>query len=166
MEYLCVDNESQIREVADMAGKIFSEYYLSLDIMSAEQNNYMIEKFLSEKAIKEQISEHGYEYYFFCNSGKRVGFCAVHPENGKLFLSKLYLYSDCRGKGYGKEALDFLEGLCLGKGLNAIWLTVNRDNKHSIDFYLKRGFKILRSEDNEIGHGYVMNDYIMELEVS
>ncbi len=166
MEYVCVNTPRQIEELAEMGGRIFGEYYLAIGIHSKEQNDYMIERFFSEKVIARQMAEKGYEYYFFCDNGRKIGFCAVQPADGKLFLSKLYLESAERGKGYGKEALGFIEGLCAGQGLTAVWLTVNRGNAASVEFYLRNGFKILRSEDNDIGQGYVMNDYVMELAVA
>ena len=41
-------------------------------------------------------------------------------------------------------------------------LNVNRYNKARF-FYLKQGFIMIGEEDIEIGEGYFMNDYIMEL---
>ena len=164
MEYVIISTPQQIAELSEMGGRIFGEYYTSRGMMSAEQSVYMIDMFFSEEAIGKQIAK-GYEYYFFYEEDRRIGFCAVHASEGKLFLSKLYFEESERGKGYGKEAMKFLEGLCYLQMLNAIWLTVNRENKDSIEFYLRRGFKILRSEDNEIGQGFFMYDYILELPI-
>ena len=43
-------------------------------------------------------------------------------------------------------------------------LNVNRHNK-AINFYKKLGFIITMEEDIDIGNGYYMNDYVMNLEV-
>ncbi len=163
MEYVSVSTAEQVSELSQLSGAIFSEYYTSLGIMSEQQSKYMVDMFFSEVAIGKQMSHDGYQYYFLCDKGVKLGFCAVQPQDGKLFLSKLYLSAECRGKGYGRQTIDFVEGLCLGMGLRAVWLTVNRANKHSIGFYQRSGFKILREEDAEIGNGYIMDDYIMEL---
>jgi len=50
------------------------------------------------------------------------------------------------------------------KGMSATSLTlnVNRHNKARF-FYEKYGFVIIGEEDIDIGEGYFMNDYIMEL---
>jgi ribosomal protein S18 acetylase RimI-like enzyme len=43
-------------------------------------------------------------------------------------------------------------------------VNVNRHNK-ALHFYEKYGFKIIREEDIDIGEGYFMNDYVMELKL-
>jgi hypothetical protein len=41
---------------------------------------------------------------------------------------------------------------------------VNRYNKAK-GFYEKLGFKVIGKEDIDIGNGYLMNDYVMQLEI-
>ncbi len=47
-------------------------------------------------------------------------------------------------------------------GAFSISLTV-KDIKASKAFYEKLGFKIIQTADFDIGNGYFMNDYVMEL---
>ena len=47
-------------------------------------------------------------------------------------------------------------------GLQKIYLTVNKGNTPSYEIYLHLGFKVIDSVVNDIGQGYVMDDYIME----
>ena len=47
----------------------------------------------------------------------------------------------------------------------ARWLTVNRYNDHTIDVYKHWGFTVAREQCADIGNGFVMDDYVMELEV-
>ena len=44
-------------------------------------------------------------------------------------------------------------------------MTVNRNNTGSVAAYEKMGFQKVREQVAEIGGGYVMDDYIMELPV-
>jgi RimJ/RimL family protein N-acetyltransferase len=46
--------------------------------------------------------------------------------------------------------------------LNKIALTVNKNNVNSIKAYEKMGFKNVGSVVQDIGSGYVMDDYKME----
>jgi hypothetical protein len=46
-------------------------------------------------------------------------------------------------------------------GAVLLYLNVNRHNKARL-FYEKLGFIIAREEDNDIGNGFYMNDYVME----
>lgn len=94
-----------------------------------------------------------------------MGYTGIHPEDGKLFLSKLYLRKECRGLGLASQAFAFLEDYCRAHGLSAIWLTVNRHNDHSVQVYEHKGFVTVREQAADIGHGYVMDDFVMEKQV-
>ena len=45
---------------------------------------------------------------------------------------------------------------------NCVYLTVNKGNKRAIRAYEKSGFSITESVVTDIGHGFVMDDYIMK----
>ena len=64
-------NEETIADLSEFASAIVKEHYDP--ILGNEQNDYMIEKFQSPQAIREQI-EHGYTYYFIVSDGTRAGF--------------------------------------------------------------------------------------------
>src|SRR5262245_2677549 len=122
-----VNTEEEIAEVARMAAEIWREYYVS--VIALEQIEYMIGKFQSISAISDQIHHQGYEYYFITHDGVKVGYMSVRQDQGKLFLSKLYLGKEHRGRGYASQALAFLEQICKERNLHHIWLTVNRHNE-------------------------------------
>ena len=52
--------ENEINELAELASEIWHEYWPC--ILTAEQIDYMVEKFQSKKAIKEQIKNENYTY--------------------------------------------------------------------------------------------------------
>jgi ribosomal protein S18 acetylase RimI-like enzyme len=52
------------------------------------------------------------------------------------------------------------------RNLTSIWLTVNRYNENTIAVYKKKGFETIRTQVADIGEGYVMDDYVMELKIS
>ena len=147
--------------LARMAGDIWTEHYAGL--LSREQIDYMLEKFQSERAISEQLVHRGYTYYFLMDEEEKAGYLAIQRQgDGRLFLSKLYLYKERRGKRIASRAVAFLENLCRAEGLSSIWLTVNRGNAGSIAVYQSLGFRTVRTEVSDIGNGFVMDDYIME----
>ena len=153
-------NENDIREMSAMASSIVKEYYDPL--LGAAQNDYMIEMFQSPHAIAEQLS-HGYRYIFVRENEQNVGFMAFYPRGDAMYLSKLYLYQNERGKGYSHKMIDFLKGESEKCGLRAIELNVNKENVSKY-IYEKLGFRQIRSEKNDIGHGYYMDDYVYRLE--
>ncbi len=147
---------SDIKLLANLASEIWHEYWTC--ILSNEQIDYMVEKFQSEKAIKEQIENENYTYYFLTLDDKIIGYTGVSDKGEYLFLSKLYIKKEFRHKGYGKLAFEEIKNL----GFDRIILTVNKNNKNTIKVYLKYGFETIDEDVTDIGNGFVMDDYIME----
>jgi ribosomal protein S18 acetylase RimI-like enzyme len=77
-------------------------------------------------------------------------------------ISKLYVRKSERGHGLGKKTLRFVENLGLQRGITRIWLTVNKNNAHSIAWYSRMGFRNAGSIIQDIGGGFVMDDFRLE----
>ena len=150
-----IESGSDIMEVNRLAGLIWHEAYRG--IVSREQIAYMIERFQSVRAITEQLALEGYRYFLMEDEGRA---------DGRLFLSKVYLLHEARGQGRFRQMLEYLRGLCREVGARTIWLTVNRRNERAIGAYRRAGFREVRAQVTDIGGGYVMDDYIMELETT
>lgn len=151
---------NQIKELASLASAIWHEYWTCL--LSPEQIDYMVENFQSENAIKNQIENENYTYYFIIQNGKKTGYFGISEKNDYLFLSKLYIKKEFRHKGLGTKAFDKIKELANGKPIR---LTVNKYNTNSINAYKKWGFKTIDAVVTDIGSGFVMDDYIMEIEL-
>ncbi|GHV46650.1 N-acetyltransferase [Clostridia bacterium] len=155
--------ESDFTELAELADGIWHEFFPP--IIGEAQTDYMVEHFQSYDAIVRQTSGENYFYYFIKSSGGELaGYFAIapnFPENGKLFLSKLYLKKSFRGQHLASEVFCFLEKLPFRK----IHLTVNRYNDGAVSLYRRRGFTVTETVDKDIGGGFFMNDYIMELDI-
>ncbi len=159
-----IESGHDIMEVNRLAGLIWHETYRG--IISREQIAYMIEKFQSVRAITEQLALDGYRYFLMENEGRAVGYCGVQLRDGRMFLSKIYLLQEVRGQGFFRLMLDRLICLCRENGARTIYLTVNRHNERAIGVYRRAGFYEAHTQVTEIGGGYVMDDYVMELEVT
>ncbi len=157
-----VQNESDLEIIVNLACEIWNEHFTP--IIGKAQVDYMLEKFQSKKAITKQI-ENGFMYYLIRINNDSIGYIGIHPENDELFLSKIYIRSCERGKGYGRKAIQFLEKLGREKGLRKITLTVNKNNTDTIKAYEKFGFKNLGSVVQDIGNGFIMDDYGMEITI-
>ena len=154
-----VSAEAQIETVARLAFEIWNQHFVP--IIGQAQVDYMVEKFQSKRAISEQI-ESGYSYYLLKGDDDYVGYTGICAKDDELFLSKLYVRESKRGRGYGRKALEFIEKLAAEQGLTRITLTVNKNNTDTINAYKKLGFKNLGSLVQDIGGGFVMDDYEME----
>lgn len=163
-EFVKLDQKDQqgIHEMSAMATAIVREHFDP--IIGKAQNDYMLAMFQTPEAISKQL-ESGYQYYFVREDGEDIGFLAFYPRQDAVYLSKFYLYKNQRGKGYAKQMLQFVEGEALKQGRHAVELNVNRDNS-AVKAYQKMGFVIIREEQNDIGSGFIMDDYVFRKEIS
>ncbi|PCI32571.1 MAG: GNAT family N-acetyltransferase [Flavobacteriaceae bacterium] len=145
--------------IANLATIIWTEHYTP--IIGEPQVVYMLEKFQSAFAIEDQI-ENGMLYYLLEYKNTPVGYFSFSKNKEFLFLSKLYILNTARGNGIGSAALSFLEKMAKELHLKKIKLTVNKFNTNSIKAYEKMGFIIIEALIQDIGNGYVMNDYVLE----
>ena len=164
LEVRKAETDTQVREIADLAKVIWNEHFTP--IIGKDQVDYMVEKFQSYPALKEQISE-GYEYYQIFSGGEFCGYTGIHPgEDNRLFLSKLYLKKESRGHHLATGAFSFLKEICRERGYSAIWLTCNKHNDNSLGVYRHFGFEIIDTQEADIGGGFIMDDYIMDYKIS
>lgn len=154
--------KNDIKNLSDLANEVWHEYWVCL--LSDEQIEYMIEKFQSENAIKKQIENENYVYFYILKNGEKAGYIGVSKKEDYLFLSKIYVKKEYRHKGLGTKGFEFLKEFSKENDYKRIKLTVNKKNKNSIDAYIKWGFKIVDAVITDIGEGFVMDDYIMEYE--
>jgi GNAT superfamily N-acetyltransferase len=158
-----VSTEYQIEIVESLAREIWTEHYIP--IIGREQVDYMLARFQSRRAIGEQIRT-GIAYFLIKEDDAHIGYMAVQPKGRELFLSKIYVKSSRRGLGYGRKAVQYAEKVARDLGLDKIVLTVNKNNVNSIKAYEKIGFTNAGPVVQDIGSGFVMDDYKMEKKLS
>ena len=160
--FVPVKGEEEVRQAAALAEEIWQEHYAA--ILDPDQIQYMVATFQSPEAIQKNLEE-GYAYRLVTVEGRPEGYMAYHPEEGRLFLSKIYLRKGVRGQGLARQAVAYLERLCRENNLSAVWLTVNKRNEGSIAAYKAMGFQTVDATVTDIGGGYAMDDYIYEYAV-
>lgn len=182
-----VNDETALDVLVMAADEIWHEYWPAL--IGPAQTDYMVDQFQSKQAISTDIAEHGYRYFLLRDDeGALVGYtggcvedysadplceaACVHGEviakahPRRVFISKIYLYAQERGKHYASRVIEFWEQLARDEKASAIYLTVNRDNELGVRAYLGRGFETIEERCADIGEGFVMDDYIMAKAVS
>jgi diamine N-acetyltransferase len=155
-----VETPHQITKVARLAKEIWTEYYYP--IVGKAQIDYMVPKFQSIESILKQISEEKFQYYLIYNNKEAIGYFAFQYRENASFLSKIYIKQKFRGKGFGKEAMEFIVKEARNNCKKMISLTVNKNNLNTIIIYEKMGFENVKAIVTDIGSGYVMDDYVME----
>ena len=168
---LRADTEEKLRAIEQIARFIWQEHYIP--IIGKEQVAYMLAKFQSTEVMINQLKE-GYNYYsvvehenaFHLSKPEEIqliGYFSVKPETEALFISKFYLIDTSRGKGYARKMLNFISERAAEQRLNKLRLTVNKHNTNTIAAYEKMGFVKKEAAVFDIGNGYVMDDFVMEL---
>ena len=150
---------NEIEIIIQTAQEIWREY--STCFITEEQIEYMLEKFQSATAIKQQL-KNDYEYYFIKKNNDIAGYFAIQPQEKRLFLSKLYLNKQYRNQGIGRKAFEFIKTLAQTLKCESVELTVNKFNVNSIKCYKNWGMTIKEEAQFDIGSGFVMDDYIFE----
>jgi GNAT superfamily N-acetyltransferase len=160
-----VQTQEQVSNVVNLAREIWTDHYVP--IIGQEQVAYMLDKFQSQEAITAQLAV-GYEYYIVTHDGRRMGYLAVVPNDDEdaLMISKIYVTKPGRGLGLGRKMLSFAEDACRERRIKTLWLTVNRHNTDTIAWYTRMGFKNAGPIVQDIGGGFVMDDFRMEKTVN
>jgi len=160
--FIKAETRKDFQAIEALAREIWTEHYVP--IIGEVQVKYMLDMFQSEKAIAEQIKK-GFLYYIIEEDGQLIGYLGVHPRGKELFLSKIYVKSSERRKGFGQKAMTFIENLAAEGKMDKITLTVNRNNLDSIKAYKKMGFEKVGEILQNIGNGFVMDDYKMQKKI-
>jgi GNAT superfamily N-acetyltransferase len=165
MPEIIIAQEKDLIYIHTIAEKTWPVAYA--DVITAAQIRYMLDKMHTVSALKSQV-EKGHIFLVAFENKLAAGFASFEKNfdgENNTKLHKLYVLPQMQGKNIGKALLK--EVILAAKKANqkSIVLQVNRKNK-ALNFYLKNTFKLARTEDFDIGNGFFMNDYIMELRLT
>jgi GNAT superfamily N-acetyltransferase len=151
--------------IQDLASRIWREHYPG--IITHEQIDYMLAKMYAADVIRHEIMDQGYRYVLVLSGDEPVGFIAYVHEREKqaVKIGKLYLLPKQHGKGMGRQMLAYVKDDALRTGAKSIYLFVNKNNGKAIAAYERFGFSKAEALINDIGAGFVMDDYRMELDL-
>ena len=156
--------EEDMPIISRLAELIWPQTYS--DYINEDQLRYMLDLMYNEKELLSQLKL-GYTFLIAEDGSKDLGFACsslVDAATQTYKLHKLYVLPEMHGKGIGKILINEIKNLAERNGGKYLQLNVNRNNKAK-DFYQKGGFKIKETVDVNIGNGFFMNDYVMELEI-
>lgn len=133
------------------------------EILGKEQIDYMLNLMYSDEVLQEHLHNPKFPYYIISDEEKEVGFVGFEydAEGDTTKLHRLYLIPSAKGKGLGKEAIDWVKKEMQKYGNKRLILTVNKNNTAKY-MYEKQGFRTYEEAIFDIGNGYVMDDYLME----
>ena len=146
-----------IKEIAEKAWRPTYEH-----ILTEQQTLYMLDLMYNSLTLENQIK--GNIAFFMVDlEQETVGYFALENIDDKIVkLHKLYLDPTQKQKGLGRKIIQYIKDWVLTNKSNRIILNVNKHNS-AVQFYLKVGFTIIEDLILDIGEGYVMDDYVMQL---
>jgi len=150
-------NDSDLHNLKDFASPIWLECYDG--IVAREHTEMLIDKYFEYDNIL-QFKAEGMIYEYVCFEGKKAGFIAYCLNIGYLYLDKLYLMKEYRGRHLSRGVFDYLSG----SFKLPIRLNVNQGNTRAITAYKANGFRIIKTEELPQKGGFVNVDYVMEKE--
>lgn len=159
-----------IPAIGALARRIWHAHYPS--IISREQIDYMLARGYSAESLQRQL-DGGDRFLLAERGGEVAGFLSIgalaHMHDPikrgtgldvtDYFLHKFYLAPECWRQGVGGRLLN---ELLVQVPVRRLRLQVNRRNTSAVRFYRKHGFSIVQEHNFFLGHGYIMDDYIME----
>lgn len=155
-------SENDIPLIQDLARRSWENAYA--EILSNEQMEYMLSTMYSAEEIRNHLQQPNYHYYLIQdNNGSYEGFIGYENsyEENTTKLHRIYLVPESKGKGFGKDALLFLNEKTAEYGDKRIILNVNKHNS-ARNFYESQGYKVYDEGVFDIGNGFFMDDFLME----
>jgi len=161
---LVKSNSEHIPVIIDLTKKIWPIAYG--EILSKAQLDYMIDKFYNETALYELMQKGHIFYLAQDDMEKYVGFLSyeINCEPNKTKIHKIYVLPETQGTGLGRQFFELVKEKAIENNQKVIFLNVNKYN-NAIHFYTKLGFRKVKDEVIDIGNGYVMDDYVMEVAI-
>lgn len=148
-----------IKEIAEKAWRPTYEH-----ILTEQQTVYMLDLMYNSLTLENQMNDN-IAFFMVDLDQETVGYFAVENFNEQFVkLHKLYLDPTKKQIGLGKIIIQYIKDWTLLNQRNSIILNVNKNNS-AVEFYLKMGFLVKEELVLDIGQGYVMDDFMMQLDL-
>jgi len=145
--------------LAELARLIWHTHYP--DIISIEQIDYMLAARYKPALIRQTLAR-GDRWLVARAGDALLGFAHGYAlMDGDYKLDKLYVRPDYQRHGIGQLLLDTLIDYARRHDSRRLVLRVNRNNAQAVAAYRKYGFEVLVPIVEDIGEGFVMDDFVM-----
>lgn len=160
VDFVQVANPDHVTKVIDLADEIWRECYK--DVLTDEQIEYMVDRYQSDNVVTKKMINEGYDYYLLNNGSNVIGFMSYMKDDDKLIINNLYVLKSYRDKGYNELTIKKITKECKDTSIKKIDIVINKLNKEAIDMYSNIGFSNIDNQQQDIGNGYVIDNYLFE----
>ena len=147
-----------VRRIADdVWPKTFRE------ILSPEQIVYMMKMMYAPEVMEKELVS-GIHFRAAFVEGTAAGYTSWAPYAipGTAKLHKVYLLQEFQGRGIGSAMLADAAEQARKAGFTRLRLNVNKHNARARRAYFRNGFIDVEAVKIDIGHGFFMDDFVME----
>ena len=149
-----------IDAVGTLARTVWQATYPPL--ISQAQIDAMLADRYAPVRMREQLNDPRHAWWGARQGALLAGFAHAQLDASGCKIDKLYVHPDRQRRGVGAALLREIETWARAQQARRLWLQVNRGNTQAIRAYEKYGFHIVESRVFDIGHGFVMDDHVME----
>ncbi|QKS27586.1 MAG: GNAT family N-acetyltransferase [Candidatus Accumulibacter similis] len=152
---------ADVDAVIELARQVWQQTYPG--IISQEQIDYMLAQRYGRERLLAELGRPDVWWDKATVDGCLAGFssCMTLAGGGEMKLDKLYVDSQRQRRGIGARLLEAVESHAYVAACQALILAVNKRNERAIAAYRRHGFVVRDSVCVDIGHGFVMDDFIM-----
>jgi ribosomal protein S18 acetylase RimI-like enzyme len=151
---------ADVPAIAGLARTTWLDAYA--EIILPEQIDYMLAQRYDQTRLCLDTEDPQKWLRQACLDGVLAGFAACEIYKGEFKLDKLYILPEMQRKGIGAALVNHVAEIARERGFSAMILAVNKQNEQAIRAYTQYGFRVRDKAVTDIGHGFVMDDYIME----
>ena len=154
-------SEHDLEPIAQLAREIWYLHYPG--IITVSQIDYMLAQRYSPDVIASQLASQEAWWDKIEAGSFLAGFACCEPgsDPASIKLDKLYVHPRVQRCGFGHALVQHVESRSRDQGCSVLYLQVNKGNTASVAFYRRAGFEVTDSVKVDIGHGYVMDDFVM-----
>jgi len=136
-------------------------------IISADQIDYMLARGYATPVLAEFLDGDDRGLELAVADREPVAFAAWTLIHGtrEAKLDKLYVLPALQRKGLGGRLIGRVVARARSAGAATLILNVNKNNTQAIRAYEKHDFAVRESVVNDIGNGFVMDDYVMAKDI-
>lgn len=149
-----------VNAVSALARVVWQATYPPL--ISQSQIDAMLADRYAPECIRAQLDAPQQAWWVAQLDDAMIGFAHALLDGTNCKLDKLYVHPDNQRQGIGAALVNRIKDWARRQAAHRLWLQVNRGNAQAIAAYQKYGFRIVESQVFDIGHGFVMDDYVME----
>lgn len=126
---------------------------------------YLFSIMYNEEVLREQMEKKKHNFLLVEDETGYLGYASYefnYKGSGKIKIHKIYVMPSAQGKGVGREMINWMASIGRQNKVNVLLLDVYRHNP-AIQFYEKLGFRKVGEQITEVGKGFVMDDFVMEM---